>query len=136
MTRKEHAQDANYPAVDITDRIREKFSQYLQPDIVFVRIVQSRDTVWLEITRQNEVGGHLMDQSITRTDLRFIIEPGCERYEYETYPRFNPRCNIYINADIFADDFDPYSILMTTDLFRRDAVKEINEPLNEDGPGI
>jgi hypothetical protein len=121
--------EAIYSAEDITEGLRKRFSRYLKPDIVSVRIVQPGNRVWLEIIQEKEIAGYLKDQIITRTDLGFIMGGNHE----ETF--FSPNDSVSINATKFINEFDdPYSIIMTTDLFHEDACKEINEEYNSHRP--
>lgn len=81
--------------------------------------------MWLEITKEIEMDGYLVDQIIKRTDLGFISS-GEKRYF------FSPENNISVNAKRFVCEFDPYSIAMTTDLFHTEACKEIDPPCGLD----
>jgi hypothetical protein len=113
-----------FQAEDIFASLKQKYPGYLKPDIVAVMIVQPQDRVWLEITQEEEIAGHLKDQKITRTDLAFISDG-----EYDSH-LFRPEDDVRENARKFVEDFDPYSIIMTTDLFHDSACKEINEKFN------
>lgn len=73
--------------------------------------------VWLEITIEEETEGHLVDHTIERTDLAFISDDE-QRF-------FRPEDDVRLNANKFVDEYDPFSITMTTDLFHDDACKEI-----------
>lgn len=110
-----------FSAEDVTDRLRRKHGGYLKPDIVSVRLVQPGDRVWLEITQEVEIAGYLKDQVITRTDLGFISDgPDVGLF-------FQPKDSVSINADRFVEEFDPYSISNTTDLFHDEACRQIEE---------
>ncbi|MCG9886505.1 MAG: GIY-YIG nuclease family protein [Cyanobacteria bacterium] len=113
-----------FQAEDIFESLKQKYLSYLKPDIVAVRIVQPQDRVWLEITQEKETAGYLKDQKITRTDLAFISDGG-----YDSH-LFRPEDDVRENARKFVEDFDPYSIIMTTDLFHDSACQEINEKFN------
>lgn len=112
-----------YAAGDILDRLCEKYSNYLKPDIVAVRIVQTKDRVWLEITTEDEINECLKDQTIKRTDLGFIATGNEKLF-------FNPKDPVSVNAMKFVEQFDPFSIIMTTDLFHEDASHKINKEYN------
>ncbi|WP_064609866.1 GIY-YIG nuclease family protein [Photobacterium sp. J15] len=114
-----------FSAIDITEGLMSKYAQWIKPDIVSVRIVQPRERVWLEITQEKEVGGYLVDQIITRTDLGFITGGKGERELY-----FSPDSSISFNAQLFISDFDPFSIINTTDLFHDEGANEVNEKYN------
>jgi len=111
-------EDAIFVAEDITDKVVKKYSDYLKPEIRFIRIVQSEDRVWLETTIETEIAGYLKDQQITRTDLGFI-------QDYSEIPLFNPDDSISINITRFLDEFDAHGICMTVDLFTENACREI-----------
>lgn len=113
-----------FQAEDIFESLKQKYLSYLKPDIVAVRIVQPQDRVWLEITQEKETAGYLKDQKITRTDLAFISDGG-----YDSH-LFRSEDDVRENARKFVEDFDPYSIIMTTDLFHDSACQEINEKFN------
>ena len=106
-----------YVAEDVTQRLREKYSMFLRPDIVAVRVVQIPGRVWLEITTEKETAGYLVDQTIQRTDLAFIADTD------EAF--FRPEDDISLNANKLVNNYDVYSIVMTTDLFHDEACQQI-----------
>ncbi|AHJ14177.1 GIY-YIG nuclease family protein [Sulfurospirillum multivorans] len=112
-----------YSAIDITEKLRAKYLNWLKSDIVAIRIVQPKERVWLEITQEKAVAGYLVDQTITRTDLGFIAGQEDKKF-------FSPEDDILINAEKFVYNFDPYSIIMTTDLFHEDGCNEVNQKYN------
>jgi phage anti-repressor protein len=107
-----------YIALDFTLELTEKYPNWLREDINSVRLVQSEDRVWLEINKEKEIAGYLVDQIIHRTDLGFIID-GSEN------DSFSSKDDISINIRKFIDEYDAYSIAMTTDLFSEDASNNI-----------
>jgi len=112
-----------YCAESIFRELTSKYKAWLKPTIVDVRIVQTQERVWLEITEEEEVAGHLVDQTIKRTDLAFCSGNDSKgRY-------FSPNDPVSMNAARFVEAWEPYSIVMTTDLFHHDACVEIdNDP--------
>lgn len=112
--------DSLFSAVSIYKDLYNKYFKYLKEEISEVRIVQSEDRVWLEITIEELIGGYLKDITIKRSDLGFIID---DVFDEEVC--FNPKDNIYENAQKFINEFDSYSILMTTDLFTNEASNDI-----------
>lgn len=118
------SKESIFQAEDIFESLKQKYAPYLKPDIVAIRIVQPQGRVWLEITQEEEIAGYLRDQKITRTDLGFISDGG-----YDSH-LFRPEDDVTENARKFVDDFDIYSIMMTTDLFHESACKEINDKFN------
>jgi hypothetical protein len=116
------SEDSIFQASSIFEAMKQKYPGYLKPEIVAVRIVQSKSIVWLEITEEREVAGYLKDQKITRTDLGFI--------ENDDGLFFPAEDDVTENARKFVEDFDAYSIIMTTDLFHEAACHEVNEQFN------
>ncbi|MBE9142518.1 hypothetical protein IQ236_04680 [Planktothrix mougeotii LEGE 06226] len=92
--------------------------------MVGVRIIQTQERVWLEVTEEEEIAGYLKNQTIKRTDLAFISDG-----DYESR-FFKSTDDVTINADKFVKEFDPYSIIMTTDLFHEEACHEVDEKFN------
>lgn len=119
--------DSSYVAVSIFSRLNNKYPGYLKKDIIEVRIVQSEARVWLEITTEDKKGDYLVNQIIKRSDLAFIIEGDDELI-------FKPENDIKINADKFVNEFDPYSIIMTTNLFHEKACSQITEKFESEHP--
>jgi hypothetical protein len=109
---------AQFQAEDITERLRSKYGDYLRPEISTVRIVQVPGRVWLEITEEKEITGYLQDQLIHRSDLAFIAG-----HEDQF---FSPTDDVRRNAIKFVEEFGPFSIIMTTELFHEAACKEID----------
>lgn len=112
-----------FAAESIFHALAAKYRAWLRPDIVDVRIVQTQQRVWLEITEESEKAGYLVDQTIHRSDLAFCSgnAPG-EKY-------FSPADSVSVNASKFVGQWEPYSIIMTTDLFHHEACVEIdNDP--------
>ncbi len=73
--------------------------------------------VWLEITTEKEIAGYLVDQIIQRTDLAFIVDTD------EAF--FRSEDDVRLNANKLVNDYDIYSIVMTTDLFHDYASQQI-----------
>lgn len=113
------SQESVFQAESIFEPLNQKYPGYLKPDIVAVRIVQPQDRVWLEITEESNISNFLKDQKITRTDLAFISGE-CESH------MFCPEDNVRENSRKFVEDLDPYSIMMTTELFHDSACDEVN----------
>lgn len=110
-----------YCAESILHELIEKYREWLKPTIVDVRIVQTQERVWLEITEEEEKAGYLIDQTIKRSDLAF-----CTGFEGRY---FSPDYSVSENARKFVETWDPYSIIMTTDLFHEAACHRIdNDP--------
>lgn len=111
-----------FEAIDITDMLNKKYPGHLRENIVSVRIVQPEDRVWLEITTERvSEDGYMVDQTIRREDLAFIVDGD------EDDDLFFRRIDaVQVNAQKFIDEYDPFSICMTTDLFNEESCKDID----------
>jgi len=118
-----HDAESIYFAEDIFERLKDKYKSYIDPKIVAVRIVQTHDHVWLEISWEELVAGYLKNQIIKRSDLAFITED-------EENLFFSPSISVTENARKFTDEYDVFSIIMTTDLFHEEACKKIDKEHN------
>jgi len=113
-------------STDILPDLRRKYLNWLRSEITSVRIVQKNQTVYLEITSQKTVHLHTgeevlsNDEDVTRTDLSFIISD-IEK-EVRTFPAGKTASH---NARKFIEQFDPYSIINCTDLFKPEIYSEI-----------
>ncbi|HEX5337321.1 MAG TPA: GIY-YIG nuclease family protein [Gallionella sp.] len=116
--------ESSFSAISILNRLKEKYPLWVDPTIAEVQIVQTNERVWLEITREEEVAGYLKNQTIKRSDLAFITSGSHE----ESW--FRPTDAVTENARKLTEEFDPYSIIMTTDLFHEAACYEVDEKLN------
>ncbi len=114
-----HFVQAYWISSDILPELKEKYSQWLRPEIISVRIIQKNRTVLLEIATKMEHKS-LADEEIKRTDLGFIAED-------TDNPLFPSERTAQENAEYFVNQFDPYSIMMCTDLFTAEGCKEVNE---------
>lgn len=119
----ETSEEDRFSAIEILERLQRKYAKWLKADIVSVRIVQPKERVWLEVTQEEQIAGYLVDQTIKRTDLGFIGEDSDDKY-------FLPEDEITINAEKFVNEFGPFSIYMTTDLFHEEGCNEVSEQFN------
>lgn len=110
---------SEFAAESIFARLSIKYSRWLKPGIVDVRIVQTKNRVWLEITEEEEIAGYLVDRTITRADMAFCSDDADEG------PYFNPSDSVSLNADKFIEEWTPSSIIQTTDLFHEEACREV-----------
>ncbi|MBL7663523.1 MAG: GIY-YIG nuclease family protein [Bacteriovoracaceae bacterium] len=111
--------------MEILSRLKVKYSKELRQEVVAVYLLQTMDRCYLEVTTEEILAGYLKNQKIHRMDLGFI--------SYGQHRRmFDPnRATLEDNANIFIDEFDPYSIVNCTDLFHEEAAKEIFEKHNK-----
>lgn len=114
-----------FSAIGILHRLKERYPTWLDPSIADVQIVQTVDRVWLEITREEEIAGYLKDQTIKRSDLAFISDDDNYGTRF-----FAPTQLVTENARKLIEEFDPYSISMTTELFHDKACSEVNAIFN------
>lgn len=122
--------DTFYSEIDFYDKLKLKYNEYLKPEIVSVSIIQSKDTVLLETVKLEEVEGGLEKQTVSRIDLGFIAD-GEDNESQELY--FNPEDSIEKNVRKFINEFTPYDIINTTDLFNDEASDKINKKYNTIG---
>lgn len=111
-----------FVAVRILEALEEKYSGWLREKISDVRIVQCEERVWLETTEEELIADYLVDQKIHRSDLAFITS-GVGLNEA---PFFSPINAVSSNAKKFIEEFDPYSIIHTTNLFNDQACRAID----------
>jgi len=111
-----------YVAVEVLEALTEEFPNCIKSDFKSIRIVQSEERVWLETTIEEEIGDYLKDQTIHRMDLGFIVDYVDRETDAMT---FDVRKNVLENADYFAYEFGSYAIVMTTDLFTKEAERRI-----------
>lgn len=114
-------------SVNIYDELKEKYPEYLKPEIVAVRMEQSNDLVWLLVTvEETTEDGLKKNEEILELDLISNDEETGE-------PFFNPDDSVKNNVRRFLEEFSPFSIMMTTDLFHEKACTEISERYNKYG---
>lgn len=117
-----------YSVIDIYDELKLKYNDYLRPEIISINIIQTEDEVLLETTECITVERGLEKQTVDRIDLGFITDG-----ENEEKLFFDPKDSIEKNAIKFIDDFTPYSIINTTDLFTEEAANKICKKYNTFG---
>lgn len=107
-------------------QLKEKYTRWLRPEIVSVRIIQKNRTVFLEMATKAE---HQADETVSRTALGFIVGDIHDAYHgvhTDDDSMFLPQRTAQENADIFINELDPFSIIMCTDLFTPESGEEIN----------
>lgn len=122
--------DLIYSTINLYDSLKSKYKEYLKPGIISIVIIQSGDGVWLESTETEMVQGDLEKQTTRRINLDFITdgEPGEPDELF-----FDPKDSIENNARKFINEFSPYSIINTTDLFHEEACEKISKKYNTFG---
>ncbi|OWZ84106.1 hypothetical protein [Natranaerobius trueperi] len=119
--------DITYSTINLYYALKEKYPDYLKPEITSVMMIQSEDDVWLEILEER-VEDVFEKQTIRKSDLSFIVED-----EEEGEPFFNPEDPIEQNAKRLLEDFSTYSIINTMDLFHEEACERICKKYNTFG---
>ncbi|MFL5662814.1 MAG: hypothetical protein ACJ8BW_15900 [Ktedonobacteraceae bacterium] len=104
---------------DILPELKEKYSRWLRPEIISVRIIQKNRTVFLEVATKTE-HQTLADEAVKRTDLGFITD-GTDK------PMFPSERAAQVNAEFLVNQLDPYSIMMCSDLFTVEGCREVDE---------
>lgn len=118
--------DSIFSAISIFDALKGKYKGLISENIFEIRIVQVVDIVWLEVSRYEAIkGGYLLDQIIRRMDLAFITD----FEDFDNYSDvnlyFSPESSVEENASKFVNEFGSYSIAETTDIFTKEACKQI-----------
>jgi len=122
--------DVIYSTINFYDKLKLKYRDYLKPGIISIVIIQSKDEVLLETAEVEIVEGGFEKETVKRLDLRFIAD-GEDLENDELF--FNPKDSIEKNVRKFIDEFSPYSIINTTDLFHEEACEKINKKYNTFG---
>lgn len=123
--------DIKYSTINIFDQLKQKYKDYLRPEIFSISITQSEETVWLESVESIKTEDGFEKQTVKKIDLSFITDADGFEEEEELY--FSPADLIENNARKFINEFSPYSIINTTDLFHDDASDKISRRYNTFG---
>lgn len=119
--------DETYSTIDFYDSLKLKYKDYLKSEIVSIVMIQSKDAVYLESREIEIVEGGLEKHTVRRINLDFVTDDD----EYEVGCLFfDPEDRIENNVNKFINDFSPYSIINTTDLFHGEACEKINKKYN------
>jgi len=122
--------DSVYSTIDFYSNLKLKYKEYLKPEIVSIVMIQSKETVWLESIEVEIVKGGFEKQIVRRINLNFISDDEDGEFEGDF---FNPKDTIENNVKKFIDEFSPYSIINTTDLFNDKASEKISKKYNTFG---
>ena len=110
-----------YEAIEILSRLKDKFPEMIREEVKSVRMYQTRNRCYLEVTEIKQIA-ELLDQEITRTDLSFISG---EKDPLDSIC-FMPSIPVSKNAIKFLKEFDAYSTLMCCDgVFTEEAIQDI-----------
>ena len=124
--------DLVYSIIEFYDKLKLKYKDYLKSEIISIVIIESEDNVYLETTEIEIVEGGLEKQTIRRINLDFITDSD----EEEIVSYFSPEDTIESNVKKFIDDFSPYDIINTTELFHAEACEKISKKYNIFGVDI
>ncbi len=119
----------SYEAIEILGQLQKKYPQMIREEIKSVRIYQTKLRCYLESMEESGIliedsALPLCDQTIHRIDLAFIAkndDPDANEL------MFNPQKSVALNARIFIEEFDDYSIINCTNLFTREASLLVTE---------
>ena len=87
--------DNQYEAIDITKELKQKYLNGIEATINSLKLFQTNERVYFEITKDNYIGDYLKDQIIKRTDLGFICD--CDPDDLT----FNVKSSITKNVQLF-----------------------------------
>lgn len=114
--------DNFYEVISIYDSFKKKYKNYIKPEIISISIIQSDDEVLLESIESEKLDGGYIKETVSRINLDFVTDG-----EEDEYMFFDPENTIEINVKRFMEEFTPYSIINTMDLFHEKACDEINK---------
>ncbi|MGO1529309.1 MAG: hypothetical protein ACTHWU_11325 [Senegalia sp. (in: firmicutes)] len=115
--------DTTYSMINFYNELKLKYKDYLKPEIISIVMIQSKDDVYLETTEVEIVETGLEKYTVKRINLDFITDSDEDEGEEEIY--FDLKDSIENNVKKFIDDFSPYSIVNTTDIFHEEACEKI-----------
>jgi len=120
--------EVTYSSIEFYNQLKSKFKDYLKPGIISVSMVQDEGAVFLEIAESEILSDGLEKISVRRTNLDFITDS--EEDQSAIYLYFDPNDKIENNVRKFMNDFGIYSIVMTTELFHKEACDSITKKYN------
>ena len=112
-----------YCSIEFLQLLKNKYSEYLKPEIVEVHLIQNTDEVLLDIVELKTIENGLKKYTTTRINTDFITDFDDSMDEPLLF--LDPSDEIELNVIKFVEEFDPYSMYVTTDLFREDIGDQI-----------
>jgi hypothetical protein len=89
----------SFEAIEILPKLKEKYIKYLNPTVSSVRIYQTIDRVYLEVTQDQYTGEYLKHQLIRRTDIGFVmIGPLKEDKLFKIDKSINHNVKVFLSA--------------------------------------
>lgn len=108
-----------YCSIEFLQLLKNKYSEYLKPEIVEVHLIQNEDEVLLDIVELKMLESGLKKYTTTRINTDFITDFDDTMDEPLLF--LDPIDKIEVNVIKFVEELDPYSISVTTDLFHDEA---------------
>ena len=112
-----------YCSIEFLQLLKNKYSEYLKPEIVEVHLIQNTDEVLLDIVELKTIENGLKKYTTTRINTDFITDFDDSMDEPLLF--LDPSDEIELNVIKFVEELDPYSMYVTTDLFREDIGDQI-----------
>jgi hypothetical protein len=94
-------------STNILDFLKERYGDWVKPEITNIRIIHKDQIAWLEVTTSKQ---GIFDEETKRMRLDFIVDTD-EGKKFDN-PLFSPETSAQDSADQFFDEMDLYSILM------------------------
>ena len=108
-----------YCSIEFLQLLKNKYSEYLKPEIVEVHLIQNEEEVLLDITELKSLENGLKKYTTTRINTDFITD--FDETMDEPLLFLDPSDEIEMNVIKFVEELDPYSISVTTHLFHEEA---------------
>lgn len=123
--------DSVIQSVELIDSLRIRYKEYLKPNFTSICLYQTKEVVGLQTREVEIISGGLEKETVRDTTLDFIVDDEDETGENgEIKLFFSPDNPIEVNIDKLLNDYSPYSIIMTLDLFTNEAADKINRKWN------
>jgi len=117
-----------YSSIDFFDQLKSKYKDYLRPEIISVSLLHNDGAVYIEIAESEMLEGGLEKITVRRSNLDAITD--FDEDPEKPFLYFDPDTSVETNVKKFLEDFDPYSIMNTIDLFHAEACEAINKKYN------
>lgn len=118
-----------YCSIEFLQLLKNKYSEYLKPEIVEVHLIQNEDEVLLDIVELMMLENGLKKYTTTRINTDFITDFDDSIDEPLLF--LDPSDEIEVNVIKFVEELDPYSMYVTTDLFREEVGNQIKKSIGE-----
>ena len=123
--------DSAIQSVELIDSLSIKYKKYLKPSFTSIALYQTKEVVGLQTREVEIISGGLEKETVRDITLDFISDSCEEDEEIELF--FSPDNPIEVNVDRLLNDYSPYSIIITLDLFTDEAANKINKKWNTFG---